>query len=100
MGEHLYFHASGRIIAQPEATEDDITELLTLARRIADTTSRVGRVEVLNQVVGAFYDSVMANVLCREPERRRIRSVLQESEEIWLDTRYDEPTRNVAAAQR
>ncbi len=85
-----YFHRSGRIERQPAASDEDIAELVRLARRIADTTGAAAGAEALRAVVSAFTDSCEDNSLRCDGDLTALRSVRSEVECYLADILWPE----------
>jgi hypothetical protein len=88
--DYPYFHTSGRIICIPEATDDDVAELLRLARHVAQASGAGRRTGVLRDLANAFYESAASDALCRASVLGRLRGVMDEAEACWVDTVWDE----------
>jgi hypothetical protein len=88
LSDHFYFHTSGQIICQPAATEQDVAELLALARRIAETTNTRARAGVLRTMIDAFYESATNDALCPADALAQLRTVRDEAEACWVDAAW------------
>jgi hypothetical protein len=96
LSDHFYFHTSGQIICRPAATEQDVTDLLTLARQIAATTNIRARAGVLRATIAVFYEAAANDALCPAGDLAQLRSIRDEAEVCWVDAAWE---RLFAAAQ-